>query len=214
MSANRSALTATLRQLRLVPVIVIDDPLNAPALADALADGGLPCVEITFRTERAEEALRRMVESRPDMTIGAGTILTARQAAAARSAGASFIVAPGFNRSVVDYCLEHDVPVYPGVCTPTEIEAVMSAGLTEMKFFPAEALGGIAYLKAVSAPYREARFMPTGGITAANVRGYLALSNVIACGGSWMASAEDINAGNFAAIREAVHSAVKTVRAE
>lgn len=211
-TAPQSGVTAALRKLRLVPVIVIDDPQNAPGLANALTDGGLPCAEITLRTASALEALRRMADSSPDLMIGAGTVLTARQAADARAAGAGFIVAPGFSRAVVDHCLAHDIPIYPGVCTPTEIEAALEAGLKELKFFPAEATGGVAYLKAVSAPYREVQFMPTGGITATNVGGYLALPNVIACGGSWMVPADHINAGRFDLITDAVRAAVQTVR--
>lgn len=211
-TAVQSGVTAALRKLRLVPVIVIDDPLNAPGLANALIEGGLPCAEITFRTAHALEALKRIADSNPDLMIGAGTVLNPRQATEARAAGARFIVAPGFNRSVVDHCLAHDIPVYPGVCTPTEIEAAIDAGLSELKFFPAEAMGGAAYLKAVSAPYREVQFMPTGGITASNVGSYLALANVIACGGSWMAPADLINAGKFDVIRDAVRAAVQTVR--
>jgi len=209
-----SEVTAALRKLRLVPVIVIDDSLKAPALASALIKGGLPCAEITFRTPRALEALRLMADHSPDLIIGAGTVLSPRQAADARAAGARFIVAPGFNRSVVDYCLANGIPVYPGVCTPTEIEAALDAGLRELKFFPAEAMGGVAYLKAVSAPYVGVEFMPTGGITPSNIGSYLALPNVIACGGSWLAPADLISEEKFDVIRDNVRAAVKTVRGE
>lgn len=211
-TAVYSGVSATLRKLRLVPVIVIDDPLRAPGLGNALAEGGLPCAEITLRTDAALQALERMADSCPELTIGAGTVLNERQAAASRTAGAKFIVAPGFSRAVVDYCLAHEVPVYPGVCTPTEIEAALAAGLTEVKFFPAEAMGGVGYLRAVSAPYREVQFMPTGGITLSNVAAYLSLPNVIACGGSWMAPADLISAGKFDAITDAVRGAVRAVQ--
>jgi 2-dehydro-3-deoxyphosphogluconate aldolase/(4S)-4-hydroxy-2-oxoglutarate aldolase len=197
-----------LRALRLVPVIVIDDPDDAVPLARALSDGGLPCAEVTFRTSRAGEALERIAAECPDVLAGAGTVLTPAQAAAARKAGAQFIVSPGFGPAVVDYCLEHDIPVFPGVATPTEIEAALVKGLSVMKFFPAEPLGGVNYLKAMSAPYGKIEFMPTGGISPSNVGGYLALKQVVACGGSWMAPQDWIAAKQFDRIRDAVAQAV------
>jgi 2-dehydro-3-deoxyphosphogluconate aldolase/(4S)-4-hydroxy-2-oxoglutarate aldolase len=197
-----------LRVLRLVPVIVIDDPANAVPLARALSEGGLPCAEVTFRTSRAGEALERIAAECPDVLAGAGTVLTPAQAAAARKAGAKFIVSPGFGPAVVDYCLEHDIPVFPGVATPTEIEATLVKGLSVMKFFPAEPLGGVNYLKAMSAPYGKIEFMPTGGISPSNVGGYLALKQVVACGGSWMAPQDWIAAKQFDRIRDAVAQAV------
>jgi 2-dehydro-3-deoxyphosphogluconate aldolase/(4S)-4-hydroxy-2-oxoglutarate aldolase len=200
-----------IRSLRLVPVIVIDDADNAVPLARALADGGLPCAEVTFRTAGAEQSLERISAECPDVFVGAGTVLTPAQAASAVKAGAQFIVAPGFGPAVVDYCLEHDVPVFPGVATPTEIEAALVKGLSVMKFFPAEPLGGVGYLKAMSAPYGKIEFMPTGGISPANVGSYLALRNVVACGGSWMAPQDWIAAKQFDRIRQAVAEAVATV---
>lgn len=191
-----------LRVVRIVPVIVIDDPDDAVPLARALADGGLPCAEITFRTPRAGEALRRITAEVSDVYVGAGTVLSPAQAAAARDAGAQFVVAPGFNPRVVDYCLEHDLPVYPGICTPTELEAVLEKGLNTVKFFPAEASGGLAFLKAMAAPYGDVNFMPTGGVNAANVASYLAFKRVVACGGSWMAPSEWTAAKQFDRIRE------------
>ena len=191
-----------LRAVRLVPVITIEDPDNAVSLARALCDGGLACAEITFRTPRALDALRRITSESPEMFAGAGTVLTPKQAAAAREAGAQFVVAPGFNPRVVDYCLEHDIPVYPGVATPTEIEAALEKGLTTLKFFPAEPMGGLAFLKAVAAPYVDVNFMPTGGINAANVASYLAFNRVVACGASWMASPDWIAAKQFDRIRD------------
>jgi 2-dehydro-3-deoxyphosphogluconate aldolase/(4S)-4-hydroxy-2-oxoglutarate aldolase len=200
-----------LRKLRLVPVIVIDDPADAVPLANALAAGGLPCAEVTFRTARAAEALQRISSECPDVLVGAGTVLTPAHAAAARNAGAKFIVSPGFGPAVVDYCLEHDIPVYPGVATPTEIEAVLLKGLSVMKFFPAEPLGGVGYLKAMSAPYGRIEFMPTGGISAANVRAYLSLDQVVACGGSWMAPQAWIAEKQFDRIQNAVADAVAVI---
>jgi Entner-Doudoroff aldolase len=200
-----------IRSLRLVPVIVIDDAADAVPLARALAGGGLPCAEVTFRTAQAGKALERISAECPEVLVGAGTVLTPAQAASARKAGAKFIVAPGFGPAVVDYCLEHEIPVFPGVATPTEIEAALTKGLSVMKFFPAEPLGGVNYLKAMSAPYGKIEFMPTGGISPANVGSYLALKNVVACGGSWMAPQAWIAAKEFDRIRDAVAAAVATV---
>ena len=201
-----------LRQHKLVPVIVIDDPKSAPALGRALVEGGLPCAEVTFRTDGAREALSRLTGECPEVLAGAGTVLTPAQARDALDAGAKFIVAPGFNPSVVDYCLENDVPVFPGVATPTEIEAALTRDLTVLKFFPAEPLGGVSYLKAMSAPYGAIEFMPTGGISIQNIGSYLAFSKVVACGGSWMAPAELISTGEFARITDEVKKAVSVVQ--
>src|SRR5262245_57338620 len=187
---SRADVLNQLRLTRIVPVIVIDDPGDAVPLATALADGGLSCAEITFRTAGALEALRRIRDERPSMLAGAGTVLTPRQAGDARAAGAQFIVAPGFSPAVVDHCLEHDIPVFPGVCTPTEIEAALERGLDVLKFFPAEPMGGLNFLKAIAAPYVGVKFMPTGGINATNIKSYLSFNRVVACGGSWMAPSE------------------------
>ena len=203
---------ASLRQLRIVPVIVIDDPENAVPLAAALSEGGLNCAEITFRTAGAKEALRRIAAERPEVLAGAGTVLTPQQAREARDAGAQFVVAPGFNPAVVDYCLEHEIPIYPGVCTPTDVEAALSKGLRTVKFFPAEPAGGAAYLKAIAAPYNMMQFIPTGGINAQNIGGYLAMKSVVACGGSWMAPNDWIAGKQFDRVREATRQAVEAVR--
>jgi len=205
-------IAAQLRKLRLVPVIVIEDPASAPGLGRALSDGGLPCAEVTFRTAGARDALARLTAEFPDMLAGAGTVLTPAQAKDARDAGAKFVVAPGFSPGVVDYCLENDIPVFPGVATPTEIEAALSRGLSVLKFFPAEPLGGLAYLKAISAPYGGVSFMPTGGISLQNVGAYLSFPRVVACGGSWMAPAEWIAAGDFEKITAEVAKAVAAVQ--
>ena len=206
-------LVGRLRQLKVVPVITIEDPAHASRLATALSDGGLPCAEVTFRTPSALEALRRMTGEHPDMLVGAGTVLTVKQAAEARAAGAKFIVAPGFNPAVVEDCLANEMPVFPGVCTPTEIEGALGLGLSVLKFFPAEPIGGIKYLKAIAAPYTAVQFMPTGGVTVENIGTYLAFSRVVACGGSWMAPAEWIAAEQFDRIRDAAKRAVETVGA-
>jgi 2-dehydro-3-deoxyphosphogluconate aldolase / (4S)-4-hydroxy-2-oxoglutarate aldolase len=201
-----------IKQLRIVPVIVIDDASDAVPLAAALADGGLPCAEVTVRTSAAEEAIRRMTGERPDLLVGAGTVLTPLQAQQALAAGATFIVAPGFNPAVVDYCQEREVPVFPGVCTPTEIEMALNKGLTVVKFFPAEAMGGLNTLKAIAAPYGMIEFIPTGGISSRNIRDYLAFQRVVACGGSWMAPAEWIREQMFDRIRTETQQAVEAAR--
>jgi 2-dehydro-3-deoxyphosphogluconate aldolase/(4S)-4-hydroxy-2-oxoglutarate aldolase len=205
-------LAARLRALRILPVIVIDDPLDAAPLAQALADGGLPCAEVTFRTAGAAEAIRRMVDADPTLLVGAGTVLTPEQAKAARDAGAAFVVAPGFGPAVVDYCLAHDIPVFPGVATPTEVEAALAKGLRTLKFFPAEPMGGIKFLRAIAAPYHMVEWMPTGGVNRENVREYLAFKKVVACGGSWMAPTDWISAKQFDRVREETELAVRSVR--
>lgn len=200
---------ARLRAVRIVPVITIDDPGDAVPLARALADGGLACAEITFRTPRAPEALQRICAEAPELLAGAGTVLTPDQAKRARDAGAQFIVAPGFSPRVVDYCLEHGIPVYPGIATPTEVEMALDKGLKTVKFFPAESMGGLDFLKAIAAPYVDVNFMPTGGINLSNVGHYLAFKRVVACGGSWMAPADWIAARQFDRIREASQRAAE-----
>jgi 2-dehydro-3-deoxyphosphogluconate aldolase/(4S)-4-hydroxy-2-oxoglutarate aldolase len=202
-----------LRRLRIVPLIVIDEPEQAGPLARALVAGGLPCAEIAFRTAGALEALRRLAGEHPDVLVGAGTVLTPDQAEAARGAGARFIVSPGLHPRVVDYCRSHNLPVFPGVSTPTEIGAALELGLTVLKFFPAEPLGGLPYLRAIAAPFPDVEFIPTGGINAANLPSYLAASGVVACGGSWMAPQAWIRAGEFDRIRHEVEQAVRLVPA-
>lgn len=197
--------------LGVVPVIVIEDPAQALALGRALLEGGLPCAEITFRTGAAEKVIRTLSDTCPDLLVGAGTVLSVDQVEKARRAGARFIVAPGFSPRVVDHCLGEGVPVYPGICTPTEIEGVLERGLTVVKFFPAEAAGGLKFLKAISAPYAMMRFIPTGGISPANLKDYLNFERVLACGGTWLARDELLQEGRFAEIRESVRQAVAAV---
>jgi 2-dehydro-3-deoxyphosphogluconate aldolase/(4S)-4-hydroxy-2-oxoglutarate aldolase len=206
-------IVARLRGHRLVPVIVIDDPEAAPSLGRALVAGGLPCAEVTFRTAGARASLERLVAECPEILVGAGTVLTREQAMEAERGGARFIVSPGFGPAVVDYCLERGIPVFPGVATPTEIEAALSRGLRVLKFFPAQPLGGIEYLKAISAPYSSVEFIPTGGIGLMNLGEYLRFPRVVACGGSWMAPPERIAAGDFNGIAYAVREAVDAVNA-
>jgi 2-dehydro-3-deoxyphosphogluconate aldolase / (4S)-4-hydroxy-2-oxoglutarate aldolase len=201
-----------LRQIRIVPVIVIEDPDDALPLAGALMEGGLPCAEVTFRTPAAAESLRRIAEGFPDMLVGAGTVLGPDAVDVAVRAGAKFVVSPGFNPLVVDHALASGVPVFPGVCTPTEIEMAMQKGLRVMKFFPAEPAGGLPYLKAVSAPYVGVEFIPTGGIGPSQLAGYLGFRPVVACGGSWMVAPEWIRARDFARVRKEVANSVQAVR--
>ena len=207
-----SDMVETLRRLRIVPVITIKEAESAVPLGRALSDGGLPCAEVTFRTAGAAEAIRRIAGELPEMLVGAGTVLTPEQAAEARAAGAKFVVSPGFSPRVVDYCLENEIPIFPGVCTPTEIEAALEKGLRVLKFFPAEFVGGTAFLKAVGAPYGMVEFIPTGGVNTGNIGSYLALKNVVACGGSWMAPPDWISSGDFDRIREETQKAVQTVQ--
>lgn len=205
--------TQALARVRIVPVIVIDDPSNAIPLARALSDGGIPCAEITFRTATAAEALRCISGEFPDLLVGAGTVLTTEQATWAKAAGAKFVVSPGINPRVVDWCLTHDLPVYPGVCTPTDIETALGHGLRVVKFFPAEPIGGLPYLKAIAAPYGDIDFIPTGGVNAANLAAYLGFKRVLACGGSWMAPAEWIAQQRFDRIVDEARVARTIVRA-
>ena len=208
MNVQQSMITKALRRWRIIPVIVIDDPNDAVPLASALLSGGLPIAEITLRTPVALDSLRRITQEHPEMFAGAGTVLNVRQAEQARKAGAHFVVSPGFNRAVVHYCLEHDLPVYPGVATASEIEAAIEAGLTLLKLWPIETLGGVNYLKLLSGPFGGVEFNPSGGVTGATFESYLTLPNVVACGGSWMAPQDWIAAKQFDRIREAVRDTV------
>jgi 2-dehydro-3-deoxyphosphogluconate aldolase/(4S)-4-hydroxy-2-oxoglutarate aldolase len=202
-----------LGRIGVVPVIEISDAAKAGALGRALAAGGLPCAEITFRTSTAAAAIRAIRDECPEVLVGAGTVLTIDQADQAVAAGARFLVAPGLNPAVVRHALDRGLPMLPGVCTPTEIEAAMGLGLGTLKFFPAEVAGGVAYLRAVCAPYRSIRFVPTGGIGPANLASYLALPQVLACGGSWMVPRDLLDAGDFEAITSLAAEAVALVRA-
>ena len=185
-----------------IPVVVLDDPKDALPLAQALTEGGLPCAEVTFRTEAAEESIRQMSREYPDMLVGAGTVLTTEQVDRAAAAGAGFIVSPGFDPEIVDYCLERHIPVFPGCMTPSEVAQGVKRGLKVLKFFPAEQAGGLAMIKAMAAPYTTVKFMPTGGISAKNLKDYLSCDKILCCGGSWMVKKDLIREGNFGRIRE------------
>ena len=200
-----------IRKAGIIPVVVLEDAKDSVPLAKALRDGGIPCAEITFRTEAAEESIRIMTQKYPDMPIGAGTVHTTDQADRAVRAGASFIVSPGFNPRVVKHCINKDIPVIPGCSSPSDIEQAIESGLNVVKFFPAEATGGLKYIKAVAAPYSDILFMPTGGITPDNVRDYLSYDRVIACGGSWMVKSDDIRRKDFRRIRSSVREAREIV---
>jgi 2-dehydro-3-deoxyphosphogluconate aldolase/(4S)-4-hydroxy-2-oxoglutarate aldolase len=197
-----------------VPVIAMTDVEKAVPLAKALTAGGIPCAEVTFRTAQGEECIRRIAAELPDVLVGAGTVLTTEQVDRALAAGAKFIVSPGFNPTVVQYCIDKGVPVIPGCITPTEMEAAMALGLTTLKFFPAEQAGGLAFIKAVAAPYPNLRFMPTGGIGPANLGNYAAFGKIVACGGSWMCTRELIDAGNYDEITRLSQQAVEIVRSQ
>ena len=193
----------------IVPVIVLEKKENALALASALIEGGLPVAEVTFRTKAARESISIISKSFPDMVLGAGTVLSVEQVKVAADAGAKYIVSPGLNSKVVEYCITNKIPVTPGVATPTEIERALEYGLEVVKYFPAEPLGGINYLKAISAPYGNLSFIPTGGIDVTNLLTYLKFSRVLACGGSWMVKSDLILAGKFEEIKILTLEAVK-----
>lgn len=180
-----------------VPVVKLDSADDALPLAAALKEGGICCAEVTFRTDAAEESIRRIAKEYPDFLVAAGTVLTPAQADAAMNAGASFVVSPGLNPEVVKHCLSKGYPIIPGVCTPSEVEMALSLGLKYLKFFPAEAAGGVKMIKAMAAPYTMVKFMPTGGIGVNNLADYLNCKAVYACGGSWMVPADKISEGKF-----------------
>jgi 2-dehydro-3-deoxyphosphogluconate aldolase/(4S)-4-hydroxy-2-oxoglutarate aldolase len=200
----------TIGDLGLVPVVAINDAAHAVPLARALLAGGLPVAEITFRTAAAEEAIRRIAGEVPEVLVGAGTVLTPEQVDKAVAAGARYIVSPGTTPAVVRRCQEKGVPVTPGIASPSDIEVALGLGLDIVKFFPAEAVGGLKALKAMAAPYGMVKFIPTGGIDAGNVTDYLAFAKVHACGGSWMVKTDTIAAGRFDEIERLVREAVAT----
>ena len=197
-----------IRRLRMVPVVAIHDSRAAGPLVDALLAGGLPCAEVTFRTDAAERSIRVLAE-RGGVLVGAGTVLKIEQVKIAVEAGAKFIVSPGLNPNVVRYCLDQGIPVTPGVCTPSEVSLALDFGLEVVKFFPAEAFGGLKTLKAISEPYSRMRFIPTGGIGPANLVEYLLFPRVLACGGSWMVKSDLISSGNFQEITRLTRQAVE-----
>lgn len=194
-------------ELKVVPVVVLNDVKDAAPLAKALVEGGLPCAEVTFRTEAAAESLRIMAEAYSDMLVGAGTVLTTEQVDKAVEAGAKFIVSPGFDPEIVDYCIEKNIPVFPGCVTPSEVAQAVKRGLKVVKFFPAEQAGGLAMIKAMAAPYNMLKFMPTGGINTKNLKEYLACDKILCCGGSWMVKGDLVEAGEFDKIKKLTEEA-------
>jgi len=198
-------------ELGIVPVVKIEKAEYALPLGRALLAGDLPIAEITFRTSAAEESIKSLTKELPELLVGAGTVLTVEQTKKAISAGAKFIVSPGFNPRVVDYCIENDIPVTPGINNPTQIEMALERGIEAVKFFPAEASGGLPLLKSMSAPYTGIKFIPTGGINQNNLSSYLSYSKVHACGGSWMVKPELISSGNFSEITRLTKEAISTM---
>ena len=204
------SLTDRLRHLRLIPVITLNQAEQAVALGQTLLAARLPGAEITFRTPAAAEAIRLLRAAFPDLLIGAGTVLTSSQVDAAMAAGADFIVSPGLNPTTVRYCQQQGIPIIPGINNPGQVEQALELGLSTLKFFPAEASGGIAMLKALSAVY-PVQFLPTGGISPANVEKYLALPSVIACGGTWMVPNDLIDQGDWSTLTTLIGEAVTLV---
>lgn len=191
-----------LAEFGVVPVVVLNDVKDAAPLAKALIEAGLPCAEVTFRTDAAEESIRVMTTQFPEMYVGAGTVLTVDQVDRAVGAGAKFIVSPGFDAEVVDYCLEKGIPVFPGVITPSEAIQAYKRGLRVLKFFPASQFGGVATIKALASVFPGVKFMPTGGVSASNLKDFLSCDKIVACGGSWMVKGDLIKAGEFGKIKE------------
>lgn len=203
---------AKLSSFSIVPVVVLDKADDAEPLADALYNGGLPCAEVTFRTVCAKDAIKIMLNKYPDMMVGAGTVLTIDQVKDAIGSGAKFIVTPGFDPEIVDYCLENDIPIFPGVITPSELAQAYKRNLKVVKFFPAEQFGGVKTIEALSAPYTNVKFMPTGGINLQNLENYLNCPKIAAVGGSWMVAKKYINAGQFGEIENMTREAVKKAK--
>ncbi|GHU66322.1 hypothetical protein FACS1894184_04010 [Clostridia bacterium] len=201
-------LLPVLERYGLIPAVKVNDAADAAPIGEALIRGGLPVAEFTFRTPAAEEAIKLAAEALPDLVLGAGTVLSVEQAERAVKAGAKFIVAPGFNPKVVTWCLENDITVIPGVATGSEIEVAQELGIKAVKFFPAEQLGGLAALKALSGPYYEMKFVPTGGVSEKNIAEYLSFPKVLACGGSWFTKDEYIAAKAWDKVEAAARTAI------
>ena len=207
-----STISEQLAAIKIIPVIALERAEDIIPLGKALAENGLPAAEITFRPDAAAEAIRLLRKAQPDMLIGAGTVLNREQVIAAKDAGATFIVSPGFNPNTVRACQELGIDIIPGVNNPTTVEAALEMGLTTLKFFPAEASGGINMLKSLLAPYTKIQFMPTGGINTKNVNDYLAIERVLACGGTWMVDPKLINAGRWDEIGRLAREAADLVK--
>lgn len=200
-----------IKKIGIVPVVIIENAEDAVPLANALCAGGVPCAEITFRTSAAEEAIRRISKACKNMLVGAGTVLTAEQAECAVNAGACFIVSPGLNPEVIKYCREQNITIIPGCATPSEVGEAIRLGVETVKFFPAEAAGGIEMIRAMAAPYKKINFLPTGGINELNLKDYLDFNQVIACGGTWMIDNKMLREGDFAGIQKKTEKAVESM---
>lgn len=207
-----SDVMSVIRDIKIVPVVKLDSADDALPLAKALLDGGLPVAEITFRTDAAEESIRRIRKEFPEMLCGAGTIINKKQAECAINAGAVFLVSPGFSKEVTEYALERNIPILPGCCTPTEIMYALDCGLKVVKFFPAKQYGGLDTIKALSAPFPGVMFMPTGGVSAENLRDFLAYDKIYACGGSWMVADKLIKEKQFDEITRLTKAAVELAK--
>ncbi len=212
MSDKMEAMESKIQETGVVPVVVLENVGDALLLAEALCEGGLPCAEVTFRTAAAQESIRRMTAAYPDMLVGAGTVLTTEQVDRAVDAGAKFIVSPGFDPEIVDYCLDKDIPIFPGCVTPSEVAQAVKRGLKVVKFFPAEQFGGVGTIKALAAPYVGLKFMPTGGVNTGNLESYLTCPSIIACGGSWMVKGSLVKEGKFDEIKGLTQEAVNLVK--
>ncbi|CDT31596.1 KHG/KDPG aldolase (Includes: 4-hydroxy-2-oxoglutarate aldolase; 2-dehydro-3-deoxy-phosphogluconate aldolase) [Vibrio coralliirubri] len=206
-----STINEQLKALKVIPVIAIDNAEDIIPLGKVLAENGLPAAEITFRSDAAVEAIRLLRQAQPDMLIGAGTILNREQALAAKEAGATFVVSPGFNPNTVKACQEIGIDIIPGVNNPSTVEAALEMGLTTLKFFPAEASGGISMVKSLVGPYGDIRLMPTGGITPSNIDSYLAVPQVLACGGTWMVDKKLVENGEWDEIARLTREIVEQV---
>jgi 2-dehydro-3-deoxyphosphogluconate aldolase/(4S)-4-hydroxy-2-oxoglutarate aldolase len=208
---DTSDILSQIAATRLMPVIALDDASNAAALGDALIEGGLPVAEVTFRTSAAEQAIRTLAK-RPEMLVGAGTVLDVDTVKRAVDAGARFMVSPGFSSKVVSYCVANNIPITPGTVTPSDLQAALEHGITTVKFFPAETFGGIKAIKALAGPFGQFRFIPTGGITEKQLPDYLGFKPVLAVGGSWFVTRDLINARNFSEITRLTAQAVKVAK--
>ncbi len=208
---KENELEERISEVGIIPVVVLEDAKDAHSLGEALTKGGLSAAEVTFRTDAAEESIRILAQDFPEMLVGAGTVLSTEQADRAMAAGAQFIVTPGLNPTVVKHCIEKGYPVTPGVQTPGEMEQALELGIHFVKFFPAEPAGGLEMIKAVSAPYSNLRFMPTGGINKENVKNYLKYNKIVACGGTWMVKGDLIRNGKFEEIESLTREAAELV---
>ena len=209
---NLTTITTQLHQLKVVPVIALDHAEDILPLADTLAQNGLSVAEITFRSPAAEEAIQLLRQQRPDFLIAAGTVLTSEQVFQAKNAGADFVVTPGFNPKIVQLCQDLGLPIIPGANNPMAIEAALELGIETVKFFPAEASGGVKMIKALLGPYAQLKMMPTGGIGLQNIQYYLAIPNVVACGGSWFVEKTLINAKNWSEINRLTQEVVTLIK--